>query len=322
MDRYIILKKNLADLIYANLASLMTGKAVLWNLPFHINTGDHLIWQGEEDFIKKLRIKIYDRSGADTCDMPNLPADTTILLHGGGNFGDLYPKEHEFRLKVIDRYTSNKIIIFPQSVHYSDESKAKSDSKILSKHPDLTICARDNASFEKMIQWFPTNRVMLVPDMAFFIDDKRLRKFRKHAPDGNTLYFKRNDIEGLPGNQVSQAADSFDWHDSCLPDIMKPYSKLIQWKISCLKTRPKMSGIYNFMASQYMIRIAHRHFFKSGCKKLMPYSTIICDRLHAMILGSLLGKKIKYLDNTTGKLSAYADTWFREYPDIFQKYES
>jgi hypothetical protein len=40
----------------------------------------------------------------------------TIVLTGGGNFGDLYRGETEYRNKVIQRFTNVRIVVFPQVV--------------------------------------------------------------------------------------------------------------------------------------------------------------------------------------------------------------
>ena len=49
-------------------------------------------------------------------DLGKIPKSAIILLNGGGNFGDLWRSHSEFRIKVINNFRTNKIIIFPQTV--------------------------------------------------------------------------------------------------------------------------------------------------------------------------------------------------------------
>ena len=44
--------------------------------------------------------------------------------------------------------------------------------------------------------------------------------------------------------------------------------------------------------------------------RFREYTDIVTSRLHGMIFGLLLGKRVRYLDNSYGKLSGYARTWF------------
>ncbi|UIF89512.1 polysaccharide pyruvyl transferase family protein (plasmid) [Cupriavidus necator] len=47
-----------------------------------------------------------------------IEGSTTIVFHGGGNLGDLYPLHDNFRKLVIKRYPNNKIVILPQTIHF------------------------------------------------------------------------------------------------------------------------------------------------------------------------------------------------------------
>ena len=55
---------------------------------------------------------------------------------------------------------------------------------------------------------------------------------------------------------------------------------------------------------------------KKGCEFLQPFSRIVTTRLHPMILSILLHKPVEYIDNTYGKLSAYAETWLHDLPEV------
>ena len=47
-------------------------------------------------------------------------------------------------------------------------------------------------------------------------------------------------------------------------------------------------------------------------KQLGAYKTIYTTRLHAAILGVLLGKKVVFMDNSYGKNRGFYETWFKD----------
>lgn len=63
-----------------------------------------------------------------------LTNDTIILIHGGGNWGDVWRPSQDFHLKIIQEYPDNKIIVFPQTVHYDNQQNLEYDISIISRH--------------------------------------------------------------------------------------------------------------------------------------------------------------------------------------------
>ena len=47
-------------------------------------------------------------------------------------------------------------------------------------------------------------------------------------------------------------------------------------------------------------------------KQLGAYKTIYTTRLHAAILGALLGKKVVFMDNSYGKNRGFYETWLKD----------
>src|SRR5690606_20532540 len=94
-----------------------------------------------------------------------------ILLHGGGNFGDVWRLNQNFRNKIIKDFRNNRVIIFPQTIHYSGENDyVEQDANLFNSHPDLTICVRDKVSYDFARDKFHNCNIILLPDMAFFLD--------------------------------------------------------------------------------------------------------------------------------------------------------
>ena len=77
--------------------------------------------------------------------------DTIILIHGGGNLGDLYREHFSFHKKVLSHYPKNRVVFFPQTIFYQEQSVLKEDMDFLKKHGNVTLCARDRKSYEMVV---------------------------------------------------------------------------------------------------------------------------------------------------------------------------
>lgn len=307
---------NLISIIYENLSPIIDSKCILTDLPYHCNVGDNLIWEGERQFLGNLNVKIADETDLHTFTYPKLSSNMIILLHGGGNFGNLYPEHHTFRNNVIERYPDNRIIMFPQSVWYDNEESANKDAEIINRHKNLYLCARDRYSYDFMKKHFPKANILLVPDMAFCIDDKTLEKHRGISSE-KTLYFKRLDKELDISSEIGAIdADIHDWFTF----EHEPPSMKFLWKLISMSNRLKNIGIPHHFALKsidaYVSNFILPSLTAQGYALISGYNRIITTRLHAMILSILLYKKVEYIDNTTGKLSAFVDTWLSDLPSV------
>ena len=113
--------KSLRRTIEETLVPLISKKCLLLDLPYYSNVGDILIWEGTNEFLKKCSCTCLYKSSLEHYRSFKCSNDVTILLQGGGNFGDIWRLHQDFRLKVISEYPNNRIIILPQSVFYENE---------------------------------------------------------------------------------------------------------------------------------------------------------------------------------------------------------
>lgn len=152
----------------------------LLDWPWHHNSGDSAIWLGEVALLEAMGIEVVYICGIDDCvkeeydaALKHIPRkQTAIMLHGGGNFGDLWVSHQFSRNKIIDENHDRKIVHFPQTFEFDPKRPSELFVKVkevYGKHDDLTLVARDSESYAFMAESFPTVTVRLVPDMAFFI---------------------------------------------------------------------------------------------------------------------------------------------------------
>jgi exopolysaccharide biosynthesis predicted pyruvyltransferase EpsI len=307
--------EDLRNIIDTNLSGLIHDNCVLLNTPDHINIGDQLIWQGEMDYLLSKGIEPYYISSLFTFDWREFPKDTLILLHGGGNFGDVWEGHQDFRLKVVERYKNNKIIIFPQSVQYNSQESLINDAKIFSDHPNLTICARDEFSFQLLKEHFKNN-ILMLPDMAF------CSSYSKISSDENinrTLLIKRNDRE-VPSQIEYKKYDDFEIRDwpsydnsiSTLPLLLleklnRTFSNNFYNKLFKKRNGDTTFGLGVLRDKDYLVN--------QGIVFLSAYNLVITTRLHGHILSLLLGIPSIMIDNNYGKNSRFYNTWLKNIPN-------
>ena len=195
------------EIIFNMLSPLIGKRCVMPDLPYYSNVGDLLIWEGMERFLKDNGTECLWRSSVSTFEYKELPDDVTICLVGGGNFGDLWRGLQEFKNKIIKLYPNNRIVVFPQSVCYIDMQLCKADSDVFAAHKDVHICVRDKNSFDFLKANFASCDILLVPDMAFYLEFEH-----SQAKTGRTLFLKRNDKESVDYSAINtEGMDISDW---------------------------------------------------------------------------------------------------------------
>lgn len=298
----------LRQIIEEQLTPLINNDYVLYDLPYYFNIGDLLIWEGELSFLKGLPFKMLEYGSAFTSNLKRkIKKDTIILLHGGGNFGDIWDI-HEFKRKVIRNYPENRIIIFPQTVFYQKNENMLRDIELMSRHPYLTICARDIHSFEVLKKNFK-NTILLVPDMAFCIPYENLQKYLQPTQN-KTLYVKRKDKELCKENiSFSPLFNLFesDW----------PSYEQVTWEEKGLKLAYKFRHLgLSSIIDLYAFYILRPQLIRKGIEFVSQYREIYTTRLHVFILSILLGKSCTIIDNSYGKNSSFYETWLKNVDGI------
>ncbi len=206
------LKKSLAQLGEIN-------ECVLLNYPDYANVGDHLIGLGTIIYLlKNPQIKLTYLSSIENHDpaildqtLSHNSGNTTILLQGGGNLGDLWYEQQTFREEIIQKYPQHRIIILPQTIHFQDPEKLQQAAQIFNRHPNLTICVRDRHSQQLARTYFSNCQIILSPDMAFMLADlPGLKFFRTNWQQKNQILYHCRDDQEIVNSLNSQVLQLFD----------------------------------------------------------------------------------------------------------------
>jgi len=166
-------------------------KIVFFNTPEHDNLGDQALTFAELVFVKENipDLPCYEVTGSEMLGAifgigGLINKNDIIAIHAGGYLGTIWFGGGEKRCrKILKTYKHNKIIIFPQTVYYSDDkfgnSELEKSKSIYSQCDNLTIFAREKFSYNFLKKHFTECNIKLVPDMVLYLqkhDKSCLRK--------------------------------------------------------------------------------------------------------------------------------------------------
>jgi exopolysaccharide biosynthesis predicted pyruvyltransferase EpsI len=285
----------------------------LLDFPNHPNVGDSAIWLGTTTYLREHRgtepryvasLRAFSEA-ALRASVPEGP----IVIHGGGNFGDLWPRHHGFREHLLERFPDRAIIQLPQSIHFGHPDHAARTARAIARHGRFRLFVRDQASYEFATANFDCE-VRLCPDMAFFLGALD----RPGTPEVDVCYLMRTDKERAMGAPTGP------------PDYT---SRVVDWlRESRLSVQAhKLLGVARGLRGGRLDRLAIRNAWYDavararmarGCRLLSSGRVVITDRLHAHILSLLLGIPHAVLDNSYGKLRRFLDVWTGDAAGVYR----
>jgi pyruvyl transferase EpsO len=294
-------------------------QCVLLDYPNYPNVGDNAIWLGQIRILRLAGIRIVsigDLSLDSWEEIAGAIGDRTILINGGGNFGDLWGRHQIFRERLCQEFPRNRIIQLPQSIHYKDDAKRLASQEVFRNHQDVHLMVRDRRSLE-IAEGFAPGRAYLVPDAALCLP----RKVRTRPdPRYDMLVLFRTDAESTRVEGVGMAlpdgifAKVTDWLDEEIGVWHQFYARL--QKIDPDK-RPWLRPAVNAMVSGSANRLAEVRFDR-GIDLIQSARVVVTDRLHTVVLSWLCGVPVFFSDNTYGKLSGVLECWLKDESDIFR----
>ena len=312
--------------VWAAVAAVVPAgsRVALVNFPNHNNAGDPAMWLAELEILRSLDADIVYQASWSSCDPDQLRrrlGDGLLLLHGGGNIGDLYPGgQAATRERLLQELADVPTVQLPQSIHFESPANRDRFARLLAEHDDFTLLVRERQSLELARRHFdvPTH---LSPDLAF-----GLGPMARAAPaDADVMWLSRIDVESATGGDTSEFGFSEldgmtvlrrDWLHAhpdepawSLPDR----SRL--WVNRKLRDRFVAGGPVNPLlarldASTY--EPLARLWTDRGRRLLARGRVVITDRLHGHVLSLLQGIPSVVLDNNYGKLAAIHDGWTQQ----------
>ena len=311
-------RSELADLIRAALEPLIAGHAdriCLIDPPGHPNVGDSAILLGELAFLRRsfpaARLSYQDCETYSEKADRQINAATILLLHGGGNFGDLWPHHQNLRKTILRRFPHKRIVQLPQSLHFDDPAELEEIASLIAEQNDFTLLTRDRASYDLASSRFAC-RTLLVPDMAF-----ASRSLRREPPVVDCICLFRTDKEKTADHEAALVlikdlvgtVEVWDWIED---------RRSLRRTIDHAMRRVVRRSYPAIAATVGPASIATRRSYAAdrvrfGVSILCRGNIVVTDRLHAHILCCLLGIPHLVLDSLGGKVSAFYKAWTYRY---------
>lgn len=278
-------------------------KVVLIGTSDRSNIGDHTIalsekiwlkkWFPEYDFVEVTGDHYrYDKAGIKKKIFPH----DIIFITGGGFLGDLWMDEENMVRSILQTFPENKIIILSQTIHFYnfyDKKSIFTDSyRIYNGHKNLSIIAREENSFKLLKKLFPHIRSALLPDFALMYkpDLERINKKNK------ILLCLRKDKERVISLDSKQ--------------------KIIHYANQLGMQVEEVSTLVDG-AHGGDIKLCHREEkIKEKLEEFSDGKLMITDRLHGMILATIIGVPCIALDNSSHKVSGVYNAWMQSIPYV------
>ncbi len=296
------------------LGAVLAGvdRVAVVDFPNHQNAGDHLIFVGTLEYLRELGVEISylaDMSRYDKSDLDHFAPDVPLLIQGGGNFGDRWVEIQNFRERVVAENHDRRIIQLPQSIEFSPGPRLEGAQAVLGAHPDLTLMIRDTGGAALTADLFPTANVLYCPDLALGA------KIKANARDASksVMCLRRGDSESTGGLTPPPGAAVSDWGLKYLDHLLYVLLRL-----------PGAVGRRSARARRILYPV-QRHAYiamanlnvRSATRILGRGRVLVTDRLHAAVLGALMGMPVIAQDNANHKISAIFTDYVGTLPGVF-----
>ena len=265
---------------------LLLGSAI------HTNLGDHLITLAEQrlfdDITPERRVfeipsevfQYYRRRLKRT-----VKPTTRIFINGGGWMGNLWPNEEKLLQDMVDTFSKNKIVIFPQTVFYDKtvapyQELIDRGNRIYRQCSELTLFVRDRQSFDFSKKNLAIEKIILVPDIALYYSFEH----KKEANNVIGLCVREDREKSSNSGEIDRVCEALS---------------SMGYKIERLSTMHEKRVPSNIRKEVVETRL---NDFSKCC-------AIITDRLHGMIFSYIAGTPCIVFDNRTKKVSGVYEEW-------------
>lgn len=280
----------------------------LLDFPNHQNAGDSLIWLGERGYVRDLGLDARYLASAATYDgralRTHLPAGGSILLHGGGNFGDLSPDLQAFRERIVRDHTDHQIVQLPQSIHFRDPRRLHSAIEAFAAHPDVVLLVRDQPGTRQASIDFASATVEFCPDGAFGAD----MPTRRVTPSVDVGLLLRTDQERASDHELRFTRGT----TSAQHDWGLTGTDLLAWKVMRVPSFLPGPNRLHALSFDGLAKLNVRR----AVEFLSSARVVVTDRLHAAVMCALMRRPVICLDNSYGKVSRIVTDYLGAVPGV------
>ena len=276
---------------FINLYKKNEKNIVLFGSPHHCNMGDQAQTYCILDWLKKnysdYQIHVFTINDCDEklygIIRKLIKINDKIFFHSGYHLTDLY-HEQDVYLRIIQLFPDYEIVIFPQTISYTNKDIEKETTKIFDLHKNIKMLCRDEISYSKAQSLFKNCKLLLYPDIVTALigtksfDNKR-EGILLCIRNDKEAYYKKNEIQKLIDNL--KRSTKVNITDTTLSVSYK----------EVVKNRDK---ILNQIFDEYS-----------------RYKLLITDRYHGTIFSLIAGTPVIVISSCDHKLSSGVK-WFPE----------
>ncbi|WP_418281966.1 polysaccharide pyruvyl transferase family protein [Halorubrum sp. DTA98] len=216
--------------------------------------------------------------------------DDPIFLHSGGNMGDRGMWSEQARRKYIEKFQNNTIVSLPQTIYFSDtnegQKQLQKSKSIYNSHPDLTIVARDEYSYEFAQEHFHECNVLVAPDfvlsLIYDLDVDRERDV--------LLCLRRDEESILSERDQGQIEKQFEENEV---DYLN----------------------YDTTLSDPILKDEREETLKENLKFFSESEVVVTDRFHGIIFSVVTGRPCVALKTVDHKIPE-SIKWFSDLPQV------
>lgn len=221
--------------------------------------------------------------------------DNSCLLFcmGGGNMGNQWEWEELLRYNVLADFPCNRVIIFPQTIYYSETGNQaytpERAKAVYNGRTGLTLVAREEQSFALMQKLFPETEVLFVPDIVLWSSMDQFGTVPQKR--SGALICRRRDCEA----SVSDAV----WCE--LEQAISTEGKEIR--------RTEMDTV------QGINKGTRCELVRKKMQEYCAAELVVTDRLHGMVFSAITGTPCIVLGNYNYKIRGTYE-WIKYLPYI------
>lgn len=271
------------------------------DFPFNLNPGDSAIWLGEMAVLKELGVSKVDSTHASRREgrsrKSSIRGLDAVLIHGGGNFGDIWPEHNLTRQEAIENAHGIPIIQMPVSLHVSNPECLKNLRSAVARHGQVTFMWRDERSYVAGAEFFESSTHVMVPDAATALNLSAVS-----SPETDVLVIQRLDKEA---DTLFRKHEAVDWSFDARFKLASGWwlmQAMDRWPLPRNLSNPAWQRLYSHCTTSQL---------RYATTLLSSASVVVTDRLHGHILATVAGVTNVAYPDRNGKLEAYYDAWHR-----------
>jgi len=293
------------------------AEVALVDFPHHSNVGDSAIWVGEQAHLGRRGVRVAYRCTWRTYDAATmrrrLGRDGVVLVHGGGNFGDLYRRHQQLRERVLADSAGRLVVQLPQTVNFSTPAALEAFTRAHGTRDDLVLLVRDTESRD-LLAGSLARPPVLAPDMVFALGPRQ----RTVPAEQDVLALLRTDHEsaGLLDQAAALGLDAVDWLDHRRDGDGSVADRALDLAGRGDRRLTERTGrALAAVAGAGLDRRAVREVAR-GEALLSRGRVVVTDRLHAHLLSYLMGIPHVVLADRHAKVTRASRLWVGEHPWI------